>query len=157
MVLGMAFPVRDTTQSTTGDARLAENDSETGHGRSVGNSTGSSTRESNSTAHNALALRMIVDQLIRLLAKDNKEVKSLQAMLDAATMVDPTLDRGDGRWGQDPKHRQSPRRDSANIITPPKERGQDRDNRDLRDVIRNRDARDRIENRRQERDRIEHE
>jgi hypothetical protein len=97
------------------------------------------------SAHNALALRMIIDQLTPLLPTDSEEVnvqvKHLQAMLDAAIMVDPTLDRGDRGWGQDPDHRQSPRGHSANNITPLEERGQDRDNRDLRDVIHNRYAR----------------
>jgi hypothetical protein len=85
------------------------------------------------------------EQLTPLLPTDSEEVnvqvKHLQAMLDAAIMVDPTRDRGDRGWGQDPDHRQSPRGDSANNITPLEERGQDRDNRDLRDVIHNRDAR----------------
>jgi hypothetical protein len=58
--------------------------------------------------------------------KDIKEVnalvKHLQAMLDAATMVDPTLDHGDGRQGQDPDHRQSPCGDLASSNTPSKER-----------------------------------
>jgi hypothetical protein len=40
---------------------------------------------------------MLIDQLTPHLPKDNKEVnahvKHLQAMLDVATMVDPTLDR----------------------------------------------------------------
>jgi hypothetical protein len=50
-------------------------------------------------AHNALALRMLIDQLTPHLLKDNKEVnvhiKRLQAMLDAATMVDPVLGHDD--------------------------------------------------------------
>jgi hypothetical protein len=40
---------------------------------------------------------MLIDQLTPHLPKDNKEVnahvKHLQAMLDVATVVDPTLDR----------------------------------------------------------------
>jgi hypothetical protein len=48
-------------------------------------------------AHNSLASRMLIDQLTPHLPKDNEEVnvhvKSLQAMLDAATVVDPVLDR----------------------------------------------------------------
>jgi hypothetical protein len=44
------------------------------------------------SAHNALALRMLIDQITPHLPKDNEEVnvhvKCLQAMLDAATMVD---------------------------------------------------------------------
>jgi hypothetical protein len=50
-------------------------------------------------AHNALALRMLIDQLTPHLLKDNKEVnahiKHLQAMLDATTMFDPVLDHDD--------------------------------------------------------------
>jgi hypothetical protein len=46
-------------------------------------------------AHNALASRMLIDQLTPYLPKDNEEVnahvKCLQAMLDAATVVDPIL------------------------------------------------------------------
>jgi hypothetical protein len=103
---------------------------------------------------------MIVDQLTPLLPKDsvevNAQVKRLQAMLDVATMVDPTLDRVDrrGGGGKDPSHHQSPHEDLANSITPPVERGQDQDG-DLHNVIRNRDAHDQIENRLQERDRVE--
>jgi hypothetical protein len=46
-------------------------------------------------AHNALASRVIVNQLTPLLPKDSDEVnaqaKRFHAMLDAATMTDPTL------------------------------------------------------------------
>jgi hypothetical protein len=46
---------------------------------------------------------MIVDQLTPLLPKDsdeaNAQVKRLQAMLDVATLVDPTLDHGEKRRG----------------------------------------------------------
>jgi hypothetical protein len=46
---------------------------------------------------------MIIEQLIPLLPKDNEEVnaqvKHLEAMLDAATLVDPTLEHGDKGWG----------------------------------------------------------
>jgi hypothetical protein len=36
----------------------------------------------------------------------NLQVKRLQAMLDATTMMDPTLNLGGGgRWGQDLDHR----------------------------------------------------
>jgi hypothetical protein len=59
--------------------------------------------------HNTLASRVINDQLTPLLPKDSEEVnvqvKLLQAMLDAATMVDPTLDCRDRGWGQNPDHR----------------------------------------------------
>jgi hypothetical protein len=53
----------------------------------------------------------------------------------------------------------SPHGDSASIITPPEEcgRGRNRDNRDLRDVIRGRDARGQIKNRRRNREREEQE
>jgi hypothetical protein len=51
-------------------------------------------------AHNALASRMLIDQITTHLPKDNEEVnahvKHLQAMLDAATMVDLVHDREDG-------------------------------------------------------------
>jgi hypothetical protein len=43
-------------------------------------------------AHNALALRMLIDQITPHLPKDNEEVnahvKHLQAMLDVATVMD---------------------------------------------------------------------
>jgi hypothetical protein len=46
---------------------------------------------------------MLIDQLTPHLPKDNEEVnahmKRLQAMLDAATMVDPALDCNDEVWG----------------------------------------------------------
>jgi hypothetical protein len=54
-------------------------------------------------AHNALASRAILDQLMPLLPKDSEEVnlqvKRLHAMLDTATMTDPALNRGAGRRG----------------------------------------------------------
>jgi hypothetical protein len=68
-------------------------------------------------ARNALASRVIIDQLSRLLSKDNEEVnaqvKRLHAMLDVGIMTDPALDLGDMMRDQDPTHRQSPCRDSA--------------------------------------------
>jgi hypothetical protein len=95
---------------------------------------------------------MLIDQLTPHLPKDNEEVnahdKHLDAMLDVATVVDPVPERDDGR-GQDTDHRHSSSGDSASSLTPPEERGQRRD-RDLHDIIHNRDARDRIENWRQE-------
>jgi hypothetical protein len=100
---------------------------------------------------------MIVNQLTPLLPKDSEEVKRLRAMLDVATMVDPPLDRGDKRWGQDPDHRQSPRGDSTSIITPSEERGRDQDERDLHDIIYNKDAHNHFENWHQERDLVERE
>jgi hypothetical protein len=48
--------------------------------------------------HNALASQAIIDQLMALLSKDsevvNLQVKWLHAMLDVATMMDPTLNPG---------------------------------------------------------------
>jgi hypothetical protein len=50
-------------------------------------------------AQNTLPSRMLIDQVTPHLAKDNQEVtahvKRLQAMLDAATMVEPTLNHDD--------------------------------------------------------------
>jgi hypothetical protein len=60
-------------------------------------------------AQNTLASRMLIDQLTPHLPKDNEEVnahvKRLQAMVDAATMVDPALDCNDEVWGHEPDHR----------------------------------------------------
>jgi hypothetical protein len=78
-------------------------------------------------------------------------------MLAAAVVMDPTPKRGDRRRVQGPYHCLSPHMDSSSNITPPKECGRDRYGRDLRDIIHNKDARDRIENRRQKRDRTERE
>jgi hypothetical protein len=62
-------------------------------------------------AHNALASRMLIDQLTPHLPKDDEEVnvhvKRLQAMLDAATMVDPVPERGGDVWGMDPDHQKN--------------------------------------------------
>jgi hypothetical protein len=61
------------------------------------------------SAHNALASRMMINQLLPHLPKESEEVnaqvKCLEAMLDAATVVDPVLKHGDGEHGQDPDHR----------------------------------------------------
>jgi hypothetical protein len=58
-----------------------------------------------------LASRVIVDRLTPLLPKDseliNTQVKCLHVVLEATTMTDPTLHRGDGRRGLDHDHRQS--------------------------------------------------
>jgi hypothetical protein len=95
------------------------------------------------------------------LPKDNEEVNAhiehLQARLGTATVVDPTLGRDDEAWGHELDHWQSPCGDSASCLTPPKERGRrrDRDDQDLRDIIRSKDARGQIENQRQERERLE--
>jgi hypothetical protein len=73
-------------------------------------------------AHNALASRMLVDQITSHLAKYNVEinthVKRLQAMLDSATVADPVYDQEDRDQGHDGDHRGSLRGDSANSITP---------------------------------------
>jgi hypothetical protein len=57
---------------------------------------------------NALASRMLIDQLTPHLPKDNEEVnalvKHLQAMLDTATEVDPTLDRDGKAWVHEQDH-----------------------------------------------------
>jgi hypothetical protein len=74
-------------------------------------------------------------------------------MLDATSMVDPVLDRVQRRRG----HRQSLCGDSVSNIMPLEEHGRDRNEGDLRDIIRKRHAWGQIENRHQERDRIEHE
>jgi hypothetical protein len=79
-------------------------------------------------AHNALASRMLVNQLTPHLPKDNEEVnaqvKCLQVMLDTATVVDLVLNRDDGVRGQAIDHRQSPHGDSTSTLTPLEERGQ---------------------------------
>jgi hypothetical protein len=78
------------------------------------------------SAYNAMASRMIIDQLTPHLPKDSEEVnthvKHLQAMLDGAIVVVSVLELGDRVRGQDPDHRQSPCRDSARSLTPPQER-----------------------------------
>jgi hypothetical protein len=78
-------------------------------------------------------------------------------MLDAATVVDLVLNHDDEAWGNEHDHWQSPHRDSASSLTPLEERGrrQDLDDWDLHDIIRGRDSSDWIENRRQERKRLE--
>jgi hypothetical protein len=58
---------------------------------------------------NTLASRMLIDQLTPHQPKDNQEViadiKRLQAMLDAATVVDSALNCDDEAWGHDHDHR----------------------------------------------------
>jgi hypothetical protein len=80
--------------------------------------------------------------------------------LDATTVVDPIYNQEDGDRGHDDDHQESLRGDSASSITPREEhsRGRSRDNCGLRDVIRSRDARDRIKSwcRNQEREEQEH-
>jgi hypothetical protein len=60
-------------------------------------------------AHNALASRMLIDQITPHLPKDNEEVnvhvKHLQAMLDAAMVADPVHDKEDGDRGHEDDHR----------------------------------------------------
>jgi hypothetical protein len=57
---------------------------------------------------NALASRMFIDQLTPHLHKDNQEVaahvKQLQAMLDTATVMDPTPNHYDEAKGHDHDH-----------------------------------------------------
>jgi hypothetical protein len=95
------------------------------------------------------------------LPKDNQEVtahvKRLQVMLDAAIVVDPTLNRDDEAWGHDRDHWKSPHGDSTSSLTPPEERDRRRDwdDPDLRDIIHGRDACGRIENQCQEHERLE--
>jgi hypothetical protein len=95
---------------------------------------------------------MIIDQITPHFPKDNEEVnahvKRLQAMLAATTVVDPVHVQESEDRGHDDDHRHSPCGDSASSITLPEEhnKGHGRDNHDLRDIIRSRDARSRIEN-----------
>jgi hypothetical protein len=76
-------------------------------------------------AQNGLASRMHIDQLIPHLPKDNEDVnahmKGLQAMLDAATVVDPALNHDDKAWGHELDHWQSSHWDSTSSLTPPEE------------------------------------
>jgi hypothetical protein len=49
---------------------------------------------------------MLIDQLTPYLSKDNNaQVKCLQAMLDAAIVVDPVPEQGDDVLGKDLDHR----------------------------------------------------
>jgi hypothetical protein len=94
---------------------------------------------------------MLIDQITPHLPKDNDEVnrhvKRLQAMLDTTTVANLVHDQEYEDQVHEDGHRHSPRGDLASSITPPEERsqGHGRDNRNLRDVIRSRYARDRIE------------
>jgi hypothetical protein len=80
-------------------------------------------------------------------------------MLDVATIADPVYDQEDGDRGHDDDHRESLQEDLASSITPHEERGRgcNRVNRDLCDVIRARDACDRIKSQRQDREHEEQE
>jgi hypothetical protein len=80
-------------------------------------------------------------------------------MLDATTVTDPVYDQEDRDRGHDDDHQESPHGDSANSITPPEEQGRrhNRYNRDLRDIIHDRDARGQIENRHRNQGREEQE
>jgi hypothetical protein len=83
-------------------------------------------------------------------------VKHLHAMLDTTTMTDWTLHQGGRRRGQDPDHHQSLLQDSASSISlSPDEHGQGQGGEDLQDILSTRDARDRIKNHGQDRDRVE--
>jgi hypothetical protein len=74
---------------------------------------------------------MLINQQTLHLPKDNEEVnthmKHLQVMLDATTMVDPTLDRDDEARGHELDYRQSPHGDSASSLTPLEEHDRRRD------------------------------
>jgi hypothetical protein len=80
-------------------------------------------------------------------------------MLDAAIVADRIYDQEDRDRGHDDDHRESPRRDSASSITQLEEhgRGHNRDNQDLCDIIRGRDAHGQIENQRRNQEREEQE
>jgi hypothetical protein len=73
-------------------------------------------------SQNALASRMLINQLTPHLLKDNEEVnahvKRLQAMLDVATIVDLTLNHDDEERGHELDHQQSPHGDSTSSLTP---------------------------------------
>jgi hypothetical protein len=111
MSLGMSLPRGDITQSSIHGTQLTEIDFGTSHNQSKRKSVELSIRGP-CLLHfdeNALASRMLIDQLTPHLPKDNKEVnahvKRLQAMLHATTVVDPTLDRHDETQGHDLEHR----------------------------------------------------
>jgi hypothetical protein len=62
-------------------------------------------------------------------------------MLDATTMIDPTLQPGGQTRGQDPDHRQSPRGDlTSSLSLSPDEHGQGQGREDLWDVLHTRDV-----------------
>jgi hypothetical protein len=115
------------------------------------------------SAHNALASRILINQITPYLPKDNEKInmhnKCLHAMLNTATMVDPVHDQEDGDRGHKLDHQQCPREDSANNNTPLEEhgRGHGSDNHDLRNVICGRDACGQIKKQHQEREHIEQE
>jgi hypothetical protein len=127
MSLGMVLLRGGNTQSSIHGAQQIEIDSGPGHNQSVRKSVGSSTRGSRSTT---LRHRMPWPQgcssinsshLLKYNKEVNTHVKCLQAMLDAATVVDPTLDRDDEAQGHEHDHRQSPHVNSASSLTPPEE------------------------------------
>jgi hypothetical protein len=96
---------------------------------------------------------MLIDQLTSHLPKDNEEVnahvKRLQAMLDAATVVDLVLDHEDEVWGHELDLQQSPYGDSTSSLTPSEEHGQrqDQGDSDWCDIISGRGEHDWINNR----------
>jgi hypothetical protein len=110
---------------------------------------------------NTLASRLLIVQLTPHLPKDNEEVnahvKHLQVMLDTTAVVDLALNRDDEARGQELDHQQSSHRDLASSLTQPEECSQrwDRDDWDLRDIIRGKYGCGQIENWRQERERLE--
>jgi hypothetical protein len=70
---------------------------------------------------------MFIDQITPHLPKEDEEVnahvKHLQVMLDVATIADTVHDLEEEDRGHEDDHWHSPRGDSVNSITPPKERG----------------------------------
>jgi hypothetical protein len=155
----------DTTRSSTHGTDQSEKDSETGYDRCTRESVRLNIRESWFTARQPTMPWPQGCSLTKSphLPKDNEDVnaqvKRLQAMLDATTVVDPAHDREDGDQDHEVDQRQSPRGDSTSSITPPEERvrGCGRDNHNLHNVIHDRDACGRIENRHRDRERDEQE
>jgi hypothetical protein len=97
----MALLLGDTTRSSIHDTMQTEIDSRTGHDQSMRKSIGSSTRGAGLLHFDAecLGLKDNNQSTHPHLPNDNEEVnthvKRLQAMLDAATVVDPALNRDD--------------------------------------------------------------
>jgi hypothetical protein len=163
--LVMVLPLGDTTQSSIDVTRLAKSGSEISPGSFMRNSAGSSGKVSRSTARQPTTLwplRPMLTNYCLCYEKYNKEVnlqvKWCNAMLDAATMTDPTLNPAARRRGQDPDHFQSPRGDSAkSVSTSGLEHDQSRGKEDFRDLLHTKDARERIKNHHQDRDRVKRE
>jgi hypothetical protein len=130
MSLGMVLPRGDITQSSIHDAQQIEIDYETGHGQSETKLVRLRTRGSRYTAlwYKTPWPRVCLSiNTHPHLPKDNEEVnahvKRLQVMLDAATVVDTTLDYDDEAQDHELDHRQCPRGDSTSSLTPPEKRG----------------------------------